>query len=371
MTSMRRNKAIRGVVGARGARGFSLIELMISLILGLLVVAAAGGLFLSNQRIYASTETLNRIQENSRVSFEIMSRDLREAGGIPCGASATIVNLLTSRNTAWWTQFDNGMLGYEGNVAAPGTTTGTAAAQRVTGTDAVDVQLANENQASVTQQLLPVNAITMGSVTGFAANDIVVACNTSRAYIFQISGISGNDLQHATGGSAPGNCVSWLVPDEPAGCTTTPTTGSCLLVPTGTAPDVKCVPSSDAPALVAKVVTVRWYVGNNARGGRSLYRVRLTSTDATGTPSQLEQPVEVAEGVNNMQLQYRSNGSTAYVDAGTGVANWRQVNAVRLTLTVDGTAGGMTGRNIQGTDGNVLTRQLTHVVAVRNREGVL
>lgn len=370
MTTLPTRKAPKALASPRHARGFSLIELMISLLLGLLVVAAAGGLFLSNQRIYASTETLNRIQENSRVSFELMSRDLREAGGIPCGNSAVIVNLLSSRSSDWWTSFDRGMRGYMGDEEAAGTANGAAASERVDGTDAIDIHLANENEAAVSQHLLPVSDITMASTAGFAANDIVVACNTSRAYIFQISGISGNDIAHAAGGTAPGNCVAWMVPEEPAACGGTPTTGTCLLVPNGTAPDVKCVPSSDAPAIVARVSTMRWYIGNNGRGGRSLYRARLTNTTAAGAPSALEPAVEVAEGVSGMQLLYRANGAANFV-AADAVADWRTINAVQVTLTVEGSEGALRGQNIEGTDGNALSRRLTHVVAVRNREGVL
>ncbi|WP_156968866.1 PilW family protein, partial [Arenimonas metalli] len=44
-----RNHAVRAPVGARG---FSLIELMIAMIIGLLVIAAAGGIFVSNKRTY-------------------------------------------------------------------------------------------------------------------------------------------------------------------------------------------------------------------------------------------------------------------------------------------------------------------------------
>ena len=97
---------------ARHARGVTLIELMIALVLGLVVAGAAGGMFLANKRIYASTETLNRIQENTRVSFEIMSRDLREAGGNPCGNSAELINLLQTKDTAWWGQYSEGLRGY-------------------------------------------------------------------------------------------------------------------------------------------------------------------------------------------------------------------------------------------------------------------
>lgn len=56
----------------RNAAGMTLIELMIAMLLGLLVVGAAGGMLLANKRVYGSTETVNRIQENSRASFEIM-----------------------------------------------------------------------------------------------------------------------------------------------------------------------------------------------------------------------------------------------------------------------------------------------------------
>lgn len=360
---MRRDNAIRNLAAARRARGFSLIELMISLILGLLVVAAAGGLFMSNKRIYASTETLNRIQENNRVSFEIMSRDLREAGGIPCGAGAVIVNLLNSHTSDWWQSFDNGMRGYESDDAVTG------AANRVDGTDAIDVHLANENEAAVAQQMLPDAELTLGSAAGFAANDIVVACNTARAYVFQVSAVNGNALKHETGGTAPGNCVSWLVPDEPTACPTTPTTGHCLLVPTGTVPDVKCVPATSSPALVARIGTVRWFIGTNNNGGRSLYRSRLTNTTLAGDPTVVE-TVEVAEGVSDMQLQYRVTGSTTFNDA-DAATNWRAVNAVRITLTIEGNQGALRARELEGTDGEVLARQVTHVVAVRNREGVL
>src|SRR5690606_36044467 len=81
-------------------RGVSLIELMIAMLLGVVVVAAAGGLFLTNKRVYASTETLHRIQESTRSSFEIMSRDIREAGGRACGTSSTLVNMLNSNGNS-------------------------------------------------------------------------------------------------------------------------------------------------------------------------------------------------------------------------------------------------------------------------------
>ena len=57
----------RGTVRTVGENaGFSLVELMISLVLGLLVTAAAVGIFLSNQRTFRATESLARIQEDGQ-----------------------------------------------------------------------------------------------------------------------------------------------------------------------------------------------------------------------------------------------------------------------------------------------------------------
>ncbi|MFA4615373.1 pilus assembly protein PilW, partial [Xanthomonas perforans] len=53
---------------------------MISMVLGLLVVGAAIGIFLSNRQAYAATEGVGRIQETARLGFELIARDIREAG---------------------------------------------------------------------------------------------------------------------------------------------------------------------------------------------------------------------------------------------------------------------------------------------------
>ena len=42
-------------------RGFSLVELMIALLLGTLVVAAAGGIFIANRQTFRSTDSLGRV----------------------------------------------------------------------------------------------------------------------------------------------------------------------------------------------------------------------------------------------------------------------------------------------------------------------
>lgn len=72
----------------RRAAGFGLIELMISMVLGLLVMGAAIAVFQSNQRTFSANEGQNRVQESARVAYEMMAMDIRAAGGTACSKLA-------------------------------------------------------------------------------------------------------------------------------------------------------------------------------------------------------------------------------------------------------------------------------------------
>ena len=103
---------------ATRARGFSLIELMIAMVLGLVVIGSAGAIYIANKRSYAATEVLSRVQESSRVAFELMARDIREAAAVPCAKDIPIANVLgrTRKGTTppaanWLYDFGNGILG--------------------------------------------------------------------------------------------------------------------------------------------------------------------------------------------------------------------------------------------------------------------
>lgn len=345
------------------ASGMTLIELMIAMLLGLLVVAAAGGMFLANKRVYGSTETVNRIQENSRAAFEIMSRDVREAGGNPCGA-AQQVNMLNSRDSAWWAAFAQGLRGYDDNVSAPGT--GTAAA-RTANTDAIDLHLANRGDYAITAHSTPSSTVDLNTTSGLTVGEIVMVCNAEYSLIFQITQISSGKLSHDGGNGAPGNCGQEFQFETPGSCSgASNPNGYCMMV-TGSA-SAQCVKYGDDPAALVRVQSLRWYVGNNGRGGTSLYRAVLQ--DKGGAAPAIVSSDEIVEGVSDMQLEYRSFGSSNYVAAGA-VTDWRRVNAVRIRLALEGVAGAMSSNSIQGTDGETLGRELAHVVAVRNREGVL
>ena len=350
--------------------GLSLIELMISLVLGLIVVGAASAVFLSNRRVYGTSETVNRIQESSRVAFELMSRDVREAGGNPCSSSATLINQLTTADDSWWQSFAQGIRGYNGATATPGTVFGSAAANRVNGTDAIDLHLANTGDYRVTAHTNPSAELDLNTNAGVTEGEILMVCNMDFALIFQATGLSSTDkVQHNGGGGAatPGNTCAAFKFDRTGTCSVN---RYCMLVPTGAAASAECDLKSDTPARMARVVSVRWYIGNNGRGSTSLYRATLTTKDNNATPDPLEPPVEIAEGVSGLSITYLSNGGAAY-QAPAAVANWSNVVSARISLTFSGVEGGLAAGDIRGTDGNLLTRTVVNTVALRNRQGVL
>jgi type IV pilus assembly protein PilW len=353
--------------------GFSLIELMIAMLLGLLVVAAAGGVFISNKRVYNATETLGRIQENTRVGFELMSRDLREAGGNPCSSASVIVNQMSSGGNDWWADWGNGIQGYDGDDAMSGSVAGmgvfgTGVGQRVAGTDAVEINSALGGGIRVVDHAQPSAVVEVSSQGDIVTNDVLVICNMDYAFIFQVTQLPGaNKIQHNAGTSL--NCAQEFQFDEP--CTGGGASGAFgyCFVP-GATPSAQCVGSSTSPAYVARVGSLRWFVGNNARGGTSLYRATVTNRSNTVNPDTLLGNIEVVEGVEDMTVTYLEQGEDVYTGP-AGVTDWSRVIATRVELVMEGTRGALTGREIEGTDGEVLERTLTHVVALRNREGTL
>ena len=327
-------------------RGFSLVELMVSLILGLMVILAVGNIFLAGRKTMNSTEALARTQESSRVSFELMGRDLREAGANTCSSAVRIGSTLNSHATAWWTNWSDGLRGYASGTAAAGTASGSGVGQRVASTDAIDIYSALDADANViTKMTAGSSPLTVESTSTLAVGDIALACDTEAAFMFQITGRTGSALAHSSGSGAPGNCANVFS-----------YTDMCSGAATGYL--------FDTDAMVARVSSFRWYIGNNSEGGRSLYRARLTNTGTSNTPSTIE-TVEVASGINNMTITYMERGGTDYVGA-AAVADWGQVVAVRVVLTLTA-ATNNTDVNMGGNGGRTLERQMTQTIALRNR----
>lgn len=329
----------------RRARGLSLVELMIAMLLGTIVVGSAGAIFISNRQTYRATESLGRVQESGRMSFELMARDIREGAGNPCGKNLPIANVLDNSATNWWSNWNSGITGYDGAIATPGLPFGAAAQQRVPGTDAIELKSADSStMTTVVDHNPPAAEFRINTVDHvFQDEDILMACDNRQASIFQVTNASpgtNTTIVHNRGGSAnPGNCTKGL--GFPVDCSS----------PLGT-------PYAYGPnSRLMRLHAVRWYIGVNPNGGNSLFRSTMTSSTGTITA----QPQEIVEGVDNMVLQYLIRDTGNYVDAIAIPANrWRDVVAVRVRLN-------LSSRERAGVNRAALQRTIDHTVAIRNR----
>ncbi len=328
----------------RRAAGVTLVELMISLVLGLMVVGVAIGIFASNRQTYRATENLGWIQENVRVAFELMARDLREAGGNPCVNNLPIANVLNAPSggagTGWWADIQNWTTAVRGFGAAdafPGGSFGTTAGARSTGTDAIQLTSGDDTVVTISAHNTGTAQFTVNTTThGFNAGDVLVACNSMQAAIFQASTVSGQTIGHATGGTSPGNCTS-----------------SLGLVGVGEACNTRDPFEFAAPnSVMVRLHATRWFIANNANGRPALYQSRL------GGGVMASQ--EVVEGVTDMDITYLRRGRTVYETAADIGTDWPDVVAARIELTVEST------ENV-GVGGVPITRQLVHVASLRNR----
>lgn len=324
------------------SRGYNLIELMVSLVLGLLVIGAAVSIFISNQATYVATENLGRVQENARIAFELMSRDIREAGGNVCDRGLNTVNVLNNPTANWW-RSSAGIRGYAANVAFTGAPTGTATGLRVAGTEAIELTTASDGAVTITDHN-PTSAQFKVNTTGHSIQDgdIVAVCDFDHIAITQITnaqpGINDTIVHNPSVAAVPGNCTKGL--------------GFPLLCTTNGTP-YEFGPNSRIARLQPRI----WYIGNSSLGGgrRALFQTVLVNTSATlSTRNQ-----EIALDVQTMTVEYLVAGANAYVGP-AAVADWTQVLAAKVQLVI-------ASPDRIGTDGQPLQRTLEHVITLRNR----
>ena len=75
---------------AQTQRGMTLIELMISVTIGLFMIAAIGYLYVSSRGAYRSNSAMARVQEDGRFGLDAITRDARQVGAAGCNAGANL-----------------------------------------------------------------------------------------------------------------------------------------------------------------------------------------------------------------------------------------------------------------------------------------
>ncbi len=376
----------------RRARGFSLVELMVALALGLLLTIAMTSVYLTSKSSFKRQQQLSSIQQNVRIAFEYLAGDSRVIGHLGCFTGMATLPAGEFNNAlsaaALPTNYALGIEGYEYKHASAGTLT-LASNAPANVTDATNWQT---NVAADAVNTIPVTTV---SGTGLTPGSDVLVIRTVagrpvRLTADTVSGASTLALENLAGGTcsngstakASGFCANshGLI----ASCKRarvfqvasiagqTLTLGGTL----GTDPLYLA-----ASAEVFPMQTLVYYVARSSSGTTtSLYR-RIFNGDPVGGVEQ-----ELIEDVENLQLRYGvDTDATAdgivnsYVTA-EAVTDWNRVVAVRMGLllrsatavegdTTVGASGLVNGVTVTyPTTGSKYDRRVfTTTVAVRNK----
>ncbi len=340
------------------ARGVSLIELMVALVLGLIVTGSALTLVMTQRQTFTATEDLGQVQQGVRLAFELLSRELRNAGSNPCDNGLDIRNGLNDPTAFWWANWSDlatprapGLVGYGGGTAFPDAAFGVGTTDRVAGRDAIEVKAAVPVSADVALLIADLGTpieltapLEVSSTVGVELGDLLMICNFNNASIFRVTSVDADSIGHSSVGTDPSGNASDEMPRA----------------------DENGYANFNVGSVIAKVHAARWYIGNNgedtdndgAADGRSLYRAMLVNNGGTlGVDID-----EVARGITDMQVEYLVRGQSNYVDAAAidfiDADRADPVIGVRIHLT-------LSGDDRIGPNGERIVRVMTHTVAIR------
>lgn len=359
-------------------RGVTLVELMVSLVIGLVLVGAVTAMYLSNRQAFRQVESVARLQENGRIMFEILNRDLREAGGTPCGRRVSVqpsvaVNAWINDHsleldasgaaiTPEPAHFMSGLMGYEGGEAVraaapqnpPNRVTQLPAILMWTGTINAPIPLEPFNangDGVVAAAALGNYPAANGFRNTYAAGDLVLLCDSSRSTVARVETAIAN----------PAGVTDIALSTLPGGS------------PSPTLP-VAMGSGAERPQLAPLSAQV-WYVGDTGRtaGGQNVYAVyRAFYNLAAGTfvAEEIVEGVDWTPGTSTdfpFVVEYLQRQSSApfyrsYVEAGD-VTSWLRVEAVRISVrfrTLDASGVGAAGSE-------PVIRTVPFVISLRNK----
>jgi type IV pilus assembly protein PilW len=293
---------------------------MVATAVGLLLMAGAMSIFLSNKRTYEVTDDLSRLQENARYALDAILRDLRMAGHVGCANS-----LETLANVA----FDAGTQ-TRGGVTDFGTPTGSAeVGPGVEGIDELTDQITPPAGWTLARGSDGVTARYVSGPGAPLASDSETSAVTATGAV----GIAAGEL------AAVVDCTSGVVfavsRADTSGGETRLTAGRGLPRP------YEGTPAGQRFPRVAPVRAARYYVALDGAGRPALRR----QTAAADEPivdgiEHLEVLYGVDENGNGRPDRYLRAGprSPENADEVNSVEEWRGVVTVRLGLlarTVD------------------------------------
>ncbi|MFQ5756494.1 MAG: PilW family protein [Acidiferrobacterales bacterium] len=303
----------------RAVRGFTLVEIMVAVTIGLIVLVAVAQIFATSRATYGLEEGLARVQENGRFGTEFLARDLRMAGFAGClnvnqvlnaNADYTVSNRLNNSGF-----FENAFApglhirGHEWvsagiwNPVLPGFLNGKVADQ----TDVLVIRRGAEQSYRLAAAMATDSAdITIPEAGDIELNDIVLIADCNSADVIQVTS------------STVASPVETLGHDITAG------------TPGNVGTTVAKAYGGDAE--VMRLVTRAYYIGwrgDDSSNPPGLFRREM----GKGTMGNAQ---ELVEHVDSMQLIYgedtNADGSADIYRLPAAVTDWSRVVSVRLAL---------------------------------------
>ncbi|WP_444940075.1 PilW family protein [Microbulbifer sp. ZKSA004] len=295
-------------------QGISLVELMVSITVGLVLMAGVVQLFLSSKVTFTTQQAIARVQETGRLAIDFISEDIRMAGYVGClntaNSSDQFVNYLNNGETTLYNfavpaegidedQIDVSYPDHSSNSDVLLLRSANGAAVGVTGNTAKDrIYIENtdfeEDGCDEDED----------KYSGICKEDILVIADCTKGRVFQVTEIEGSStsdtvtLFHSDDdGFTPGNNIADSGDD---------------------ATEKENYFFSDAQVFVA--TSTFYYIDDGTSGRPSLFR------EINGESQ------ELLAGVEQMQVTYALNGGD-YREA-KDVADWGQLTGIRVELLV-------------------------------------
>jgi type IV pilus assembly protein PilW len=361
------NKTSKGLNSNKN--GFTLIELMIAMVLGLILVAGVIQIFISNKQAYRVTDAHSRLQDNARFALDVLSRDVRSAGFSGCRPIEDM-NIVTIANAPLPAIIDENTIISGSNAQSASTWSPVLPAVLgtvVDGTDVITVQRGQSCGGNLNGNVggsagsLGIS-LSLENSCSVDAGDVVMIADCSDAHIFRATTVTAISPQVVkfdnTNNQAEHFCKRYSA---------LPHTGPC------SAGDDKLY-DFDAEVLIFNSAT--YFIRLGANGNPALWAYD------NNVAASANNPVELIEGIEDMQVVYGLDTNDDdivdnYQDAnaistGTG---WNQVISARISLLTQTQERNLTtaaqsfdfnGATVTGTEGR-LRRVFTTTIGVRNR----
>ncbi len=289
-------------------RGFTLIEVMISMTLALIILGAVIMALVTSKDTYTYTTNMNRVQENARFAMDFLMNEVRDARKMGC-SPPTIQNNLNNP-TEFFTP-DNNVLGfvYTGSGGdgvtdwTPNLPASLSGGDVLPYTDVLGITGVVDVSYKIGEPYMNTNAAALHIETPFGLDlgDIVMVTDCNKADIFQIvapANPSGSGtIVHNTGGAQyPGNAIS----------------------------DLSQIYGSGSELL--KFETNYYYIGRGYGNVPGLFRIGAQDANGTELVSYIETLNllfgEDTDGDNSVNIYHFANT----------VSNWKDVRSVRVGI---------------------------------------